>query len=100
MTNSLLIGLLLLPQKSDDQSGRRIIFQVWDWTPDGRAYILNHYIIHEDKGIWHTNCLKTTYRALQRKELTNIMGKTGFTEIVWLESEESGYYQSIVIAYK
>lgn len=88
------------PRIIDDQMGRRIIFQVWDWAMEGRVYDLNHFIIQEDKGIWHTNCQKTTYRALLKNELLSILVKVGFVEVEWLEPEESGYYQPIVIARK
>lgn len=89
-----------VPKIIDDPSGRRIIFQVWDWATEGQVYTLNHFIIQEAKGLWQTNCTKTTYRALLQKELSSILAEVGFVNIEWLNPEVSGYYQPIVIAHK
>ena len=88
------------PRVIDNSSGRRIIFQVWDWAKQGHIYTINHFIIQEDKGCWQTMCMKTTYRALLRKELSSILSKVGFVDIEWLDPEVSGFYQPIVIANK
>ena len=88
------------PRIIDDTSGRRIIFQVWDWAAQDKIYTLNHFIIQEDKSHWQIKHTKTTYRALLRKELSNILSKAGFVDIEWLDPEVSGFYQPIVVAYK
>lgn len=88
------------PKIINDTSGKRIIFQVWDWSTESNIYTLNHFIIQEDKGSWQTNYKKTMYRALLRKELSNILERVGFVDVEWLDPKYSGYYQPILIAHK
>jgi SAM-dependent methyltransferase len=89
-----------MPRVYDDPEGRRIIFQVWDWSADGRTYTVHLFIVREAGGDWKTSHYMTAYRALQRDELTAILQSTGFSNIRWHMPEESGYYQPIVIARK
>jgi SAM-dependent methyltransferase len=53
----------------DDPEGRRIVFQVWDWTPDGRCYRLQQFIVRAVGAGWQTAQYATWYRALLREEL-------------------------------
>jgi len=81
-------------------SGKRIVFQVWDWQNDGRNYVTNHFIMRDVNGKWLTNVNKTMYRALQRSELSSFLTSAGFSDITWLMPEQSSYYQPVVIARK
>lgn len=87
-----------LPRVLD--GGKRIVFQVWDWLDDKNLYITNQFIMQEIEGKWLTQVKSTTYRALLRAELSEILSNTGFIDIKWHLPAESGYYQPIVTARK
>ncbi|HEX3051318.1 MAG TPA: class I SAM-dependent methyltransferase [Aggregatilineaceae bacterium] len=86
------------PQVIDDEAGRRIVFQVWDWSEDGTCYTINMFILREAESGWSTNHYRTTYRALQRSELSAILDEAGFSDIRWHVPQDTGYYQPIVTA--
>jgi len=84
----------------DDDQGRRIVFQVWDWSDDGRSYEVHQLIVRQDIEEWQTSHHKTIYRALLRGELSAILNEVGFLDIAWHMPDESGYYQPAVTARK
>jgi SAM-dependent methyltransferase len=84
----------------DDPAGRRVVFQVWDWAPDGRAYRLQLFILRETGAGWHTAHSTTEYRALLREEPSDALRGAGLTEVRWYTPEETGYYQPAVTARK
>jgi len=84
----------------DDQNGKRIVFQVWNWETNENVYTLNHFVVRKDGNIWRTDCRSTRYRALLRSELSSILNELGFLDINWNSPKETGYYQPIVTAYK
>lgn len=86
------------PRVFDD--GKRVVFQVWDWSNDDRTYSVNHFILIECEGKWNTSVQRTTYRALLRDEFSQILSATGFDNIDWHMPADSGYYQPIVTAKK
>ncbi len=86
------------PNILDTVEGRRVSFQVWDWAEDGRSYELSHFILKQAGTRWTTRVSTTTLRALQRDELTHVLERTGYTEIVWHLPADSGYYQPVVTA--
>ena len=51
-------------------------------------------------GAWETTHLVTTYRALLRAELSEVLGAAGFVDIDWHLSDASGFYQPVVTARK
>lgn len=83
----------------DEQYGKRIVFQLWDWM-DLVSYRLDLFILKESDGEWQTSQFSTSYRALKRDELSTLLFESGFTEIEWNMPEKSGYYQPIVTARK
>ncbi|MCD9025045.1 class I SAM-dependent methyltransferase [Cohnella silvisoli] len=87
-----------VPRVFDD--GKRIVFQVWDWSNDNRTYTVNHFILIEREGKWNTSVQRTTYRALLRDEFSQILRASGFDNIDWHMPADSGYYQPIVTAKK
>jgi len=89
-----------LPRVIDNAHGRRIVFQVWDWSPDGRSYQVHQFIIQGAGKDWQTRHYTTEYRALLRDEFSAILQAGGLTKVRWLMPQESGYYQSIVTARK
>lgn len=84
------------PQVFDDDTGRRIVFQAWDW--DDTRYTLTMFILREMGGEWRTDTYSTAYRAVQRAELSAILTEVGFTDIRWHMPQDTGYYQPIVVA--
>lgn len=88
------------PAVYNDQNGKRIMFQVWDWELNENVYTLNHFVIRENEDNWRTDCRTTKYRALLRSELNSILAETGFKDINWIFPNETGYYQPIVTAKK
>jgi glycine/sarcosine N-methyltransferase len=85
------------PRFFSDASGRRIVFQLWDWM-DERRYAFHLYITHETAAGWQTHHAAAIYRALLRDELTQILERSGFRHVRWLLPDESGFYQPIVLA--
>jgi glycine/sarcosine N-methyltransferase len=89
--------LMQAPAFYSDQGQRRIVFQVWDWK-DERRYIFHLYITNGNNNAWETFHTCAAYRAVLRGELTTVLGKTGFKNIRWLFSADTGFYQPIVLA--
>lgn len=85
-------------QVVDGETGRRIVFQVWDWEASGRTYRVQLFMLHKIDGQWQTVERVTRYRALQRAELSERLRRAGFSEIQWHETEECGFFQPVVTA--
>ena len=88
------------PRVLDGPEGRRIVFQVWDWSSDGRTYTAHQFILRETKGEWKTFHCTVDYRALLRDELSEVLREAGLSAIRWHMPKESGYYQPIVTGRK
>ena len=88
------------PRVFDDPDGRRIAFQVWDWTDDGQGYRLHQFLVRETGAGWRTDHRATEYRALRREDLAAALRQARLDDIRWREPEASGYYQPIVTARK
>jgi len=87
-----------LPTAYEDNKGKRIVFQVWDWEKDNNIYTLEHFIVKKYGDEWRTVSRSTTYRAILRCELSRLLLEIGFTDMIWHLPEETGYYQLIVTA--
>jgi SAM-dependent methyltransferase len=87
-----------LPRVFDDATGRRIVFQVWDWEADGETYQLHLFLLRETAGGWSTKHHATRYRALRRAGLGALLREAGLARVRWHQPEASGYYQPIVTA--
>ena len=75
--------------------GQRVSFQIWTWNNDN--YNLVQYII-DDEDKLQVSKFACEYRAVRRKELTDLLTANGCSEVVWKFPEETGFYQPIVIA--
>ena len=75
--------------------GQRVSFQTWDWA--GENYRLTQYIIDDEETL-QTGKFVCEYRAIRRKELTDLLLAGGCSEVVWKFPEETGFYQPIVTA--
>lgn len=87
-----------MPRILDGPSGRRITFQVWEWSQDGARYTVHQFLLRPDGAEWRTDHFETAYRALVRADLTAALHATGFERIRWQDPEESGFYQPVVTA--
>lgn len=87
-----------LPRVLNGPGGRRITFQVWEWSPDGAHYTVHQFLLRPDGQEWRTDHFETESRALLRDDLTAALHATGFERIHWHEPEVSRYYQPIVTA--
>ncbi|MBO7289515.1 MAG: class I SAM-dependent methyltransferase [Clostridia bacterium] len=79
------------------QNGQRVCFQTWNW--EGDIYNLTQYIIDDDKEL-SVKKFECKYRAVRREEITNILVSCGCTNVEWKFTEETDFYQPIVIAKK
>lgn len=89
-----------LPRVFDGPAGRRIVFQIWDWSADGATYVVHLFIVQEAYGRWSTSHHATAYRPLRREELAGFLDRAGFSQVRWRMPAETGYYQPIVTARK
>ena len=77
--------------------GQRVSFQTWDW--EGDNYRLVQYIIDDEESL-EVSRFECEYRTIRRDELTKLLEDAGCTEIEWKFTEDSGFYQPIVVARK
>lgn len=85
------------PYIHQTDKGQRVSFQTWHW--EGDNYRLVQYII-EDEDTLQIGKFECEYRATRRDELTALLKKHGCCEVKWLFSEETDFYQPIVVARK
>jgi len=88
------------PQVYDEKSGRRVVFQLWDWRSDGAGYRLYQYILQQPSKLGPVEPLlfATDYWCVTRARLNGLLEKAGLQDIVWQEPQASGFYQPIVLA--
>ncbi len=86
------------PRVFDGPSGRRIVFQLWDWETHGQTYRVELFILRHTARGWTMRHSATRYRAIQRGELTRVLRDDGFDEIRWRMPDETGFFQPIVTA--
>ena len=79
------------------QNGQRVSFQTWQWNDD--HYNLIQYIVEDDTDL-KVSKFECTYRATRREELTKLLLQNGCSNVQWKFSDETGFYQPIVIARK
>lgn len=77
---------------------RRLVFQVWTWSADGRSYEVEQFILRPQGEGWSTTSARTRYRALKREELSHALTTAGFRDVRWQMPEASGFYQPLVTA--
>jgi glycine/sarcosine N-methyltransferase len=88
------------PYFYNNQQGKRVTFQVWEWENERPVYTLNHFITKEDQGSWTTKHRSSKYRAILRGEMNSFLEAEGFSDIHWHMPETTGFYQPIVMAVK
>ena len=78
---------------------RRVVLQVWDWLDDAR-YAIHLYITVQQVEHWDCHHFASTYRCLQRDELSLALASVGFENVRWIMPAESGHYIPLMLARK
>lgn len=78
---------------------RRIAHQVWDWVNEDH-YMIHLYITEQHGDRWESHHFVSTYRAMQRDELSEALVSAGFENVRWIMPNESGHYTPVVRARK
>ncbi len=87
-----------MPRVFDGPDGRRIAFQVWDWSPDARSYAVHQYFVHGEGDAPRATHYASRFRALRREELDHALRDAGLAQVRWLMPAQSGFYQPLVLA--
>lgn len=88
----------VMPTTYEEDGTRRIVGQSWTWTDDHRTVTFDLFMLRQREDGWTTTVRTTVYRAWRRAELTAALTAAGFTDVVWSDPPESGYYQPVVTA--
>ena len=85
------------PYIHQTDKGQLVSFQTWTW--EGDRYKLTQYIIDDEETL-QISKFDCEYRATHREELTDLLLRSGCSQVVWKFPAETGFYQPIVIARK
>lgn len=85
------------PAFLEDAGRRRIVHQIWDWTGE-RRYTMHLYITRESSAGWACHHFTSAFHAVSRALLNGALTEAGFAGVRWLEPDETGYYQPVVLA--
>jgi SAM-dependent methyltransferase len=88
------------PRLHEGPDSRQVVFQVWDWSADGKSYQVTQFIVRQAGADCQTSHYTTHYRALRRAELDEALHEAGLAQVSWQMPDESGYYQPLVTARK
>ena len=83
--------------RRNDAGGRRMVHQIWDWTGE-RRYTMHLYITRETVDGWESHHFASMFHAVPRDLVNRALADAGFGAVRWVEPEESGYYQPLVLA--
>jgi glycine/sarcosine N-methyltransferase len=81
-----------------DTGGVTAGFQLWTWHPDGERYDLDHLLVTDAGGDWRVRARHSTYWAMRRDELAQLVSAAGLVDIRWLLPGESGFFQPLLLA--
>jgi glycine/sarcosine N-methyltransferase len=68
-------------QVHDTEAGKRIIFQVWDWTLEGDAYVLNYFVVQESEDGWDVRRERSLLHAHRRADVVSALEDAGLAEV-------------------
>jgi ubiquinone/menaquinone biosynthesis C-methylase UbiE len=86
------------PQVIATPAGPIVSFQRWRWHQDGERYDFENIQVLPDGEDWRLAVRRTTLWALNREQLSDVARRAGFTEIMWHEPDETGFFQPIFTA--
>jgi SAM-dependent methyltransferase len=86
------------PRRIDDEHGERVYVQTWEWSQDGRYYDMELFIISRKENGWRTKAATVRMRAWGRGKLQAAFENQGFDRIEWLEPENTGFHQPMLVA--
>jgi SAM-dependent methyltransferase len=89
-----------MPRHIVDSLGERVYVQTWDWSEDNRFYDLRLFVLKRSGVDWNARPLETRMRAYTRAEITTELDKTGFASSEWIFTDQSAYYQPVLMARK
>lgn len=75
-----------------------VVFQIWNWQPDNRTYVNEHFIMQRGSMFWKVSHSVTPMRAHTRDEISRAAENAGFSSIEWKDRDMTGYFQPIMIA--
>ncbi|MBO1332953.1 class I SAM-dependent methyltransferase [Streptomyces sp. VRA16 Mangrove soil] len=78
--------------------GTTITFQLWHWHDDGERYDLRHFQLAPDGDDWRVRERRTTYWALNARQLTELATAAGLDDITWHPPHATGFYQPVLTA--
>ena len=88
------------PQVFEADGERLISFQRWTWRSGTDIYDLEHVQVHErDGGRVTTRRAAASYRAYTRSSLTALATRTGLQDVTWHASDDSGFFQPVMVAH-
>ncbi len=87
------------PHVEDRPDGRRVVFQLWDWSDNGRQYRNTQFLIKQTDDGYEVKPFETELRALLLDEVMAAFERAGFDDVHWHTPQKSGYYQPIVTAH-
>jgi hypothetical protein len=87
-----------VPRRIEDEHGERIYVQTWEWSEDGRGYDMELFILSRNDSGWETESADVRMRAYCRDELETAFRGADFGALEWLEPEDTGFYQPILVA--
>lgn len=86
------------PSAYDTPSGRRVVFQLWDWEDARNIYRLTLFILRRRGEGWTMRHSESRLRAVTREEVSAALDRAGLTDIAWHLPAAGGYYQPVVTA--
>ncbi len=86
------------PRISD--GGRHVVFQIWNWRADGRAYDMTMFVLRRRGGEWSMRHFTAPLRAVLRDEVAAAFARAGLVDVEWRMPGAAAYYQPAVTARK
>ncbi|MGO1117970.1 methyltransferase domain-containing protein [Rhodovibrionaceae bacterium A322] len=84
----------------EDELGKRMLFQTWDWLEDEPYYRMTQYLIFPENAqdAVRTLTFQGWFRAFRRREVNRALRRAGFENIAWLGPKKTKFFQPILIA--
>jgi glycine/sarcosine N-methyltransferase len=88
-----------LPRVHDTPSGKRIIFQIWDWEHDASSYLMTWLFLSERPDGFESSQVSTRLHAHRRSALAGAFESIGFADPAWhLAHDEPAFEDPVMTA--